>query len=166
MLFIFAHGLNLSNGKVIILLELGHAYSWSAICAYQRLIRNDRRQSFVSPIVLARLGSSIIHMAMPGKEGVYLGFWKANDLGRDFDERQATSLHQSVDGSFADVQAPGQLGLGFVIRRRDEFVVLWVHAVAPSLACTLPSGWQAMMHQIHRIVSRNRMTQKSPRAET
>jgi len=33
-------------------------------------------------------------MEIPGEKGVHIGFGKANDFGREFDERQAALLHR------------------------------------------------------------------------
>jgi len=58
---------------------------------------------------------------IPGEICVHFGFWEANNLGREFDEGQTALLHQVVNRPLADVQAPRDLRLGFVIRRCGKF---------------------------------------------
>ena len=59
---------------------------------------------------------------MPGEIGVHFGFGEADDFGRKFDKRQATLPHEIVNRPPADIQAPGDLRLGFAIRRHDDLI--------------------------------------------
>ena len=67
--------------------------------------------------ILARFLAASIDAEMLGEIGVHFGFGETDDFGREFDERQATLPHEIVNRPPADVQAPGDLRLGFVIRR-------------------------------------------------
>ena len=65
---------------------------------------------------------------MLGEVGVHVGPGEADELGREFDERQAALLHQVVNRPLADVQAPRNLRLGFVIRRSGKLCLFRAHA--------------------------------------
>lgn len=62
-----------------------------------------------------------------GEIGVHLGFGKADDFGRELDKRQATLPHQVVNRSAADIQPPGDLRLGFVVRQCGALIRFRVH---------------------------------------
>ena len=89
------------------------------ICAK---IRNDARVSGVhDSILVAGVQAARSDAEILRKEGVHVGFGETDELGREFDEGQAALPHQVVNGPLADVQAPRDLRLGFVIRRGEMF---------------------------------------------
>lgn len=67
--------------------------------------------------ILTRFLPASVDAEMLGEVGVHFGFGEADDFGREFDKRQAALPHEIVNRPSADVQTPGNLRLGFVIRR-------------------------------------------------
>ena len=59
--------------------------------------------------LLLRTRNPSIDTEILSEKGIDFGFWKANDFGRKFDERQAALFHEVVYRSLADAQAPGHL---------------------------------------------------------
>jgi hypothetical protein len=54
---------------------------------------------------------------IPGEIGVHVSFGESDNSGCEFDKRQAALPHEIVNGPYADVQAPCDLRLGFVVRQ-------------------------------------------------
>lgn len=72
--------------------------------------------------ISARLRATSVDLKMPGEIGVHFGFWEADDFGSEFDKRQAALPHEIVNRPPADVQTPGDLRLGFVVRRHGDLI--------------------------------------------
>ena len=102
-------------------------------------------------------------MEILGEVGVHFGFGEADDFRREFDKRQSTLPHEIINRPPADVQAPGNLRLGFVIRRRGDLIRLWIHG-DNRFQNTLPRICWAKMYHIHQMLSPD--DAKGSRAET
>jgi len=86
------------------------------------------RPTILWSIVLTRFEAAGFDAETTGEKGVNVGLGEADNLGREFDEGQAALFHQVVNRPLADVQAPRDLRLGFVVRRSGNFCSFRGHA--------------------------------------
>jgi len=77
-------------------------------------IRANIRNGWHSSVIFLSISRS--DAKIPCEIGIHVGFGETDDSGREFDEWQAALPHEVVNSPYADVQAPGDLQLGFVVR--------------------------------------------------
>jgi hypothetical protein len=93
-----------------------------------------------------------VDVTMAGEIVVHFGFGEADDFRREFDKRQAALPHEIINRPPTDIRAPGNLRLGFVIRRGRDLIRLWIHG-DNRFQNTLPRICRAMMYPIHQMLS-------------